>query len=73
MAKPRIFYGYWIIAIAFLCLFVYSGVGYYALSLFYKPLEAEFGWGRGPVSAGFTLIYIVQGLTAPYIGRMVDI
>lgn len=73
MKKPGIFYGYWIVAVAFLCLFTYSGVGYYAPSLFYQPLEMEFGWGRGAVSAAFTVIFVVQGVAAPYIGRLVDV
>ncbi|MDD5127872.1 MAG: MFS transporter, partial [Dehalococcoidales bacterium] len=73
MGKSRVFYGYWIVLVAFLCLFIHSGVGYYAPALFYKPLELEFGWGRGPIAAGFTVIYAVQAVTAPYIGRMTDV
>ncbi len=72
MKKPKPFYGYWIVAVAFLCMFIYAGVVYYAFSLFYKPLEAEFGWSRGTISVAFTICFVIQGLAAPFIGRMVD-
>ena len=72
MKKSRVFYGYWIVAVAFISLFVYSGVGYYAFALFYKPLEAEFGWGRGDIGWSFTIVFLMQGLASPFIGRLVD-
>ena len=72
MKKPKPFYGYWIAAVAFLCMFITEGVAYYAFSLFYKPLQAEFGWGRGPISVAWTIYYVIQGLAAPIVGRMVD-
>lgn len=53
-------------------MFIYSGAGYYAFSLFYKPLEAEFGWGRGTISWAFTIYFIIQALASPFIGRLVD-
>ncbi|MFC2013759.1 MFS transporter [Chloroflexota bacterium] len=72
MKKPKVFYGYWIVAVAFLCMFTYAGVGYYCFSLFYKPLEAEFSWSRGAISAAFTIYFVIQGLASPFVGRMVD-
>ena len=48
--KPKVFHGYWIVAVTFCCLFIFSGAGYYAFSLFVRPLEAQFGWGRGEVA-----------------------
>ena len=72
MKKHKLFYGYWIIVVTFLCLAIQSGAGIYAFSLFYKPLQAEFDWGRGAISAAFTICFIVHGLASPFIGRMVD-
>ena len=57
----RLFYGYWIIIIAFLCNFIYAGVGFFAFSLFVKPLENAFLWSRGSIMAAFTLSYIISG------------
>ena len=53
-------------------MFTYAGTGYYAFSLFYKPLEAEFGWGRGTISVAFTIYFVIQALTSPFIGQLVD-
>ncbi len=72
LRKPKFFYGYWIVAVAFLCMFIYAGAGYYAFSLFYKPLQAEFGWGRGTISIAFTIYFVIQALASPFIGRLVD-
>jgi MFS family permease len=70
--KPKVFYGYWIVAVAFLCLFIMSGSTFYAFSLFVKPLQADFGWSRGEIMTAFTIFCLVQGVTAPFIGRVVD-
>jgi len=70
--KPRFFYGYWILAAAFLCVFIEMGCGFYAFSLFVKPLQADLGWGRGEIMAAFTMFILVEGMAAPFIGRLVD-
>ncbi|MFC1912310.1 hypothetical protein ACFLXG_04070, partial [Chloroflexota bacterium] len=44
-----IFYGYWILAVSFLCVFIFSGASIGAFSLFLKHLQTEFGWGRGEI------------------------
>ena len=70
--KPKVFYGYWIVVAAFLCISVTSGCGFYAFSLFINPLQADFGWSRGGIMAAFTIYLLVAGVTAPSIGRLVD-
>ncbi len=70
--RPRIFYGYWLIAVAFVLLLVSCGSGSFVFSLFVKPLEASLGWGRGQVMVGFTIFFVSQGLTSPLVGRIVD-
>ena len=70
--KPKIFYGYWILVAAFLCLFIWAGSGYFGFSLFVTSLEADFGWSRGEIMAAFTIFYLVQGMASPFIGRVVD-
>jgi len=70
--KPKVFYGYWIVVVAFLCLFTMSGSVFYAFSLFVKPIQADLGWSRGEIMAAFTIFLLVQGVTAPFIGRVVD-
>ena len=70
--KGRIFYGYYLVAVTFLLMVLFSGCGIFVFSLFVKPLEASLGWGRGEVMAGFTLFYLMVGIASPIVGRYVD-
>ena len=70
--KPTIFYGYWLVAVAFIFMLLSYGCGSFVFSLFVNPLQATFGWSRGQVMVGFTLFFSVQGLVSPLIGRLVD-
>ncbi len=70
--KPKVFYGYRIIVAAFFCVFIYSGLGFYSFSLFVRPLQADFGWGRGEIMAAFTVLFLVIGAASPIAGRVVD-
>jgi len=70
--KPKFFYGYWIVVAAFFCLFIFGGLTFYAFSLFIKPLQTEFGWGRGEIMIAMTILFLVSGIASPYIGRMLD-
>jgi len=57
-----------IITAAFLCTFVWAGCGFYAFSLFVKPLQDTFAWERGAVMAAFTITFLVSGLISPFVG-----
>ena len=72
LRKPKLFYGYWLVAATFFFAFIFSGCGFYAFSLFVKRLQADFGWGRGEVMTTLTIFFLVAGVTAPLIGRLVD-
>ena len=49
--QKKFFYGYWVLLVAFFCVFISFGVGTYSFSLFITSLESDLGWGRG---AGLT-------------------
>jgi len=70
--RLRFFYGYWVAASAFVLIFVSGGIGFYVFSLFVRPLQAEFGWGRGEIMIGLTTFFLIGGIAAPYIGRVID-
>lgn len=70
--KPKVFYGYWVLIVAFLCLFIFSGCGVGVFSLFVTPLQSDFGWGRGEIMVGFTIYFLLTGLAAPLVGSLVD-
>jgi MFS transporter, OFA family, oxalate/formate antiporter len=49
-----------------------SPIPFNVLGALFKPLEAEFGWNRGEVSAGITVFGITASLMAPVIGWLAD-
>jgi len=69
--RSKIFYGYWILAVMFFCLFVTSGCGYYIFSLFVLPLQEAFGWSRSEIMIALTIFFLVMGGISPYCGKLV--
>ena len=72
MDKPKIFYGYWILLVAFLCLFIPIGCGYFIFSLFIRPLQLDMGWSRAMIMLAFSILLLVTGASSPLAGRLVD-
>lgn len=71
MAKPKIFYGYYLVA-ASLCIIVIATGMQVGFGIFFKPLLTEFGWTRAMTSAAFSISWIVQGLMGIIVGRFND-
>lgn len=70
--RPRIFYGYYLVAVTFVFLTLFNGCAVSVFSLFVRPLEDSLGWGRSQVMAGFTFFYLLVGFASPVVGRFVD-
>lgn len=68
----KFFYGYWVVLVAFLCNFVWSGFAYYSFSLFVKSLETDFNWHRGEIMLGFSVFFLASGLISPFIGKLIN-
>lgn len=66
-----IFYGYFVLATAFLGLVVMSGLVSYPFGLYVRPLTDDFGWNRAQIMGGFTTFSLTMGILAPFIGRLV--
>lgn len=66
------FRGWWILAASVVAMAVGSGVSFWAYGLYIEPLEAEFGWSRTEVSLGFSISFVVAGLSSPLVGRWID-
>jgi MFS family permease len=67
----RIFYGWVVVAVAFVTMAV--GVNARtAFSLFYPPILEEFGWERGRTAGAFAFGFIVSNLFIPFLGRAMD-
>src|SRR5881409_2079122 len=68
---PRFFYGWSIVAIAF----VTMGVGVNArtaFSLFFPPILDEFGWPRGLTAGAFSFGFLASAVLGPVLGRLID-
>lgn len=66
------FYGWRIVAVAFVCDFVATGFLFYSYGVLFKAVAADFGGSRLGVGAGLMLVNIVSGMAAPFLGRAID-
>ena len=69
--ESKVFYGYVVVAVAFLLMLVMWGT-YYAFGVFFKPLLEEFGWTRAMTSGAFSLSFFLTGLLGIFTGRLTD-
>ncbi len=70
---PRFFYGWWNVVACFIGLALsYAMFTVFAFGTFVGPLEAEFGWQRGPMSLALTIANITVVVASPLLGSMVD-
>jgi MFS family permease len=69
--RARLFHGWWIVLVAFICHAVNTGVIFYAWGVFLTPLAHHFG-GRGPVANGFSLLQFAAAGYSLLVGRAVD-
>jgi len=70
-SRPRIYYGWIIVAVSFITLFLALGIRY-SFSVFFIAVLEEYGWGRGETAGAFSLAMVVHGLFAPVTGTLVD-
>ena len=69
--KPRIFYGWYVLAASFLILFLSSGARF-TIGIAFKPLIAEFGWSRSAVSLAALLNMTFFSLSVIVTGKWYD-
>ena len=72
LARLPIFYGWIIVAAAF----VTMAIGVNArtsFSLLFPPILDEFGWDRAIVAGVFSFGFFMSALVAPFVGRLVDL
>ena len=70
--KRRYYYGWNIVGAALLSRFSFVSGNASFLSLYFIPLNAEFGWTRTAVAGVLTVSRVVEGLTSPIIGPAID-
>ncbi|MCR4394195.1 MAG: MFS transporter, partial [Dehalococcoidales bacterium] len=70
-AKSGFFYGYIIVASAFLILIAYSGARS-AFGVFFNPMAAQFGWSAAALSTAFSISIIMDGSFGIVLGQLTD-
>jgi len=68
--KP--FYGWVIVGVAFLIGFTEAGVFQNILSVFLKPMAAEFGWNRSIITGAIAFGSVCGGIAGPFVGPILD-
>lgn len=68
--KP--FYGWYIALTLALTETISWGIVYYSFSVFLAPMEADLGWSRSELTAGFSLSLLVTGALAFPVGAWID-
>ena len=73
MKRPRVFYGWYVVGVAFLSTMATMGIsGGPVFGFFIKPMSAEFGWTRTEMVFAMTLGGLAGGAIGPLVGRVVD-
>jgi MFS family permease len=70
--QPPFFYGWLLVAIAF----VTMGVGVNArtaFSLLFPAILDEFGWDRSIIAGAFSFGFLVSAVVTPFVGRLMDL
>ncbi len=68
----RLFYGWRIVAVAFVADFFAVGFLFYSYGVFFKAIAADLGGSRLGVSVGLVASFSVGSLLAPFLGRALD-
>lgn len=71
-AKPRIFFGWWLVSAAFGIQILHSSLLFLSQGAYLLELNAAFGWSRTSISAGFSMLRLESGILGPLQGWMID-
>ena len=72
MEEKKFFYGWTIVAVAFLIGLTQAGVFQNVLSIFLKPMADEFGWNRSIITGSIAVGSLAGGILSPLVGPHLD-
>lgn len=73
ISEPRSFYGWTIVAVAFVVDFIAVGFFFYSYAVFLLPIAHELGDGsRLGANTGVALVNVVAAILAPWVGNALD-
>ncbi|MFN8639130.1 MAG: MFS transporter [Dehalococcoidia bacterium] len=70
--RPRIYFGYYLVAIALVCQFVTAGAQAYVSGVFLGPMTHDLGWTRAQYASGQSIGAFVMAFAGFFIGAQVD-
>ncbi|MFN0071477.1 MAG: MFS transporter [Chloroflexota bacterium] len=70
--RPRFFYGWVIVGVAFLCEAVAFGAGHASFAVFLQPMSDDLGWNRTVLSGAVAVQSLVNIMVTPLMGVMLD-
>ncbi|MQA01051.1 MAG: MFS transporter [Dehalococcoidia bacterium] len=71
LGRP-VFYGWYIVGLAFVAAMMSSGIQAYSLGVFITPMTEELGWSRTDISLGQTISTGMMGVLGLFIGGTLD-
>lgn len=69
--KSGFYYGYVIVAAAFILMFMLMG-SYFSFGVFMKPLIAQYGWTRAVTASPYSFSWVMGGLAGLVLGMLND-
>ena len=70
--RPKIFYGWFIVAAGSITSFLNLGIFMVGIAVFITDIRAELGWSLAAISLGFSLKQLESGIMAPIGGILID-
>ena len=70
-AVQNVYFGWYVVAACTFIALITMGARN-AFGIFVLPMTEEFGWIRGAISFAAALGFLVNGVTQPFLGRLVD-
>ena len=70
--RPRLFYGWWIVLVSAVGLFLGAPVVVFSFGVFFKPMVADFHASRAAVSFAFSIANTAGALSIPCVGMLID-
>jgi len=71
-ARPKIFYGWWLVSAGFAIQILHSSLLFLSQGAYLIELQSAFGWSRSNISAAFSLLRLESGLLGPLQGWAID-
>jgi len=71
-ARLPFFYGWVIVAVAFLLSLMGSGLNWVAMGVFAVPMQEDTGWSRAALFSALGLRTYISAIASPFIGRYFD-